>query len=178
MLKAELRVVEGAQAGTVIPLATRKFLIGREQDCQLRPSSDRVSRHHCAITVDDYTVRIRDMGSTNGTFVNGAKIEGTTALNSGDRIQVGNLVFEVAVQTAAIPAGVASVGGPHSGVPALPVAPVVAETSTQVAGSETQTELATRVLSADATVVVKGAGNLSPADVIRAKLAARKKNEP
>ena len=48
MLQAKLKVVGGRHHGKIIPLATRKFLIGREQDCHLRPNSELVSRHHCA----------------------------------------------------------------------------------------------------------------------------------
>ena len=46
MLRAELKVIGGKQDGSTIPLATKKFLVGREQDCQLRPTSESVSRHH------------------------------------------------------------------------------------------------------------------------------------
>ena len=59
MLQAKLKVVGGRHHGKIIPLATRKFLIGREQDCHLRPNSELVSRHHCAIWVDDFSVRVR-----------------------------------------------------------------------------------------------------------------------
>ena len=62
MVAAELKVVGGKHAGQVIPLNRRKFLIGREQDCQLRPNSDMVSRHHCVFSIDDFSVRLRDLG--------------------------------------------------------------------------------------------------------------------
>ena len=89
MVAAELKVVGGKHAGQVIPLNRRKFLIGREQDCQLRPNSDMVSRHHCVFSVDDYSVRLRDLGSTNGTLVNGERIRKETVLAAGDRIVIG-----------------------------------------------------------------------------------------
>ncbi len=99
MLTAVLKVVGGSNDGRLIPLTTERFLIGREQDCQLRPNNEMVSRHHCAISVDDYTVRIRDLGSTNGTSVNGELIRGQVQLKTGDRIHVGKLVLEVIVQS-------------------------------------------------------------------------------
>ncbi len=98
MVAAELKVVGGKHAGQVIPLNRRKFLIGREQDCQLRPNSDMVSRHHCVFSVDDFSVRLRDLGSTNGTLVNGEKIRRETVLEPGDRIVIGNLEFEFTVR--------------------------------------------------------------------------------
>jgi predicted component of type VI protein secretion system len=98
MVAAELKVVGGKHSGQVIPLNRRKFLIGREQDCQLRPNSDMVSRHHCVFSVDDYSVRLRDLGSTNGTLVNGERIRKETVLANGDRIVIGNLDFELVIR--------------------------------------------------------------------------------
>lgn len=108
---AELKVIEGKQQGKSIPLNAKNFLIGREQDCQLRPTSDLVSRHHCVFSQDGYTVRLRDLGSTNGTFVNGERIQGQVVLNDGDRVQIGKLAFQVSVRLtadAALPEAVTS----------------------------------------------------------------------
>ena len=101
MLNAELRVISGKQSGNVIPLVAGRFLIGREEDCHLRPSNDLVSRHHCVFKTDDYTVRVRDLGSTNGTFVNGERLRGEVMLNTGDQVKVGTLEFEVAINEVA-----------------------------------------------------------------------------
>ncbi|MEZ6057591.1 MAG: FHA domain-containing protein [Planctomycetaceae bacterium] len=97
MLKAELRVISGKQLGTLIPLQQAKFLVGREQDCDLRPNSEMVSRHHCVFSVDDYTVRVRDLGSTNGTLVNGERSRSTVVLKPGDRVTIGKLEFVVVI---------------------------------------------------------------------------------
>jgi len=98
MVSAELKVVGGKHAGQVIPLNRQKFLIGREQDCQLRPNSEMVSRHHCVFSVDDYSVRLRDLGSTNGTLVNGERIRKDVVLVAGDRVVIGNLEFELVIR--------------------------------------------------------------------------------
>ena len=97
MIAAELSVVGGKHAGQVIPLNRRKFLIGREQDCQLRPNSEMVSRHHCVFSLDDFSVRLRDLGSTNGTFVNGTRITKETILANGDHVVIGNLEFKFGI---------------------------------------------------------------------------------
>ncbi|MFN5532454.1 MAG: FHA domain-containing protein, partial [Planctomycetaceae bacterium] len=98
MLRVELKVLEGSQAGKVIPLNVRQFLIGREQDCHLRPNSELVSRHHCVFAIDDFSVRLRDLGSTNGTFLNGERLKGQAVLKAGDKVTVGKLAFEVSIQ--------------------------------------------------------------------------------
>lgn len=97
-MHVSLKVIEGKQAGTLIPLNRNKFLIGREEDCQLRPNSDLVSRHHCVFSTDDFTVRIRDLGSTNGTFVNNHRITGQVVLKQGDQIRIGKLAFEIQIR--------------------------------------------------------------------------------
>lgn len=97
MPQAELRVLSGKQSGSTISLPEGKFLIGREEDCHLRPNSDLVSRHHCVFTLDEYGLRLRDLGSTNGTLVNGERIRGAVVLSTGDRVSIGKLDFQVLV---------------------------------------------------------------------------------
>jgi predicted component of type VI protein secretion system len=97
MLKAELKVTGGTHAGKSILLSKQRFLIGRGDDCQLRPASEQISRHHCVFSIDDFTVRLRDLGSTNGTFVNDAPLKGEVILKQGDTIRVGALEFEMQV---------------------------------------------------------------------------------
>jgi predicted component of type VI protein secretion system len=97
MINAELHVLGGKHAGQVIPLNRQKFLIGREQDCQLRPNSELVSRHHCVFTVDEFSVRVRDLGSTNGTLVNDERIQKEVVLQPDDRVVVGSLEFSVRI---------------------------------------------------------------------------------
>ncbi|MFN9201126.1 MAG: FHA domain-containing protein [Planctomycetaceae bacterium] len=101
MLKVDLKVLEGRQAGKTIPVPVKQFLIGREQDCHLRPNSDLISRHHCVFSIDEFSVRLRDLGSTNGTYVNGTRIESPVTLKSGDRISVGKLTFEILIRQGA-----------------------------------------------------------------------------
>lgn len=108
MLQAVLKVVGGKQDGSLIPLTTKKFLIGREQDCHLRPGSESVSRHHCAISVDEYGVRVRDLGSSNGTLINDKRIIGVQEIHTGDRLKIGSLEFEMLVSSEGVPVGAPS----------------------------------------------------------------------
>lgn len=100
MIQAELRIAAGNKQGNSIPLPQGKFIVGREEDCHLRSNSDLVSRHHCVFTVDDFSVRLRDLGSTNGTFVNGERLKGAVNLKAGDRVLIGKLDLEVMIQEA------------------------------------------------------------------------------
>ncbi|MGE5193231.1 MAG: FHA domain-containing protein [Deltaproteobacteria bacterium] len=77
-------------------LARPEFVIGRAEDCQLQITNRFVSRHHCEVIVDerDHLVRVRDLGSQNGTFVNETPVE-ECELKDGDKLRVGCIPFEV-----------------------------------------------------------------------------------
>ncbi len=70
-MELKLKIVQGKNAGQEVAITGQKFLIGRAEDCHMRPGSDMISRHHCAIVVDQSFVAVRDFGSKNGTYVNG-----------------------------------------------------------------------------------------------------------
>jgi hypothetical protein len=72
--------------------AGRELVIGRSAECELRVPSVAASRRHAAVTRQGDDVIVRDLGSTNGTLVNGEKIPGQRALEPGDRIEVGGVV--------------------------------------------------------------------------------------
>lgn len=86
-----LKVLEGAKTGTKIAVKKDEFLVGRSQKCHLCAGSSSVSRNHCAFIRKDAAVSIKDLGSRNGTLVNGKKITEETALTSGDEIGIGTL---------------------------------------------------------------------------------------
>jgi hypothetical protein len=95
-MRASLTVLSGPLAGQKLAIPHGKLLIGREVDCHLRPDSALISRHHCVLLLDDYTLRIRDLGSTNGTFVNNHRIgSGETILLHGDNVTVGELSCQI-----------------------------------------------------------------------------------
>lgn len=79
-----------AEDGTIHPLADDVFRIGRLQDCQVRFDDPNVSRHHAEIRPSGDGYSVIDLGSTNGTLVNGVRIAGETRLNDGDTVRAGN----------------------------------------------------------------------------------------
>ena len=97
-MQVKLKVLLGKSAGKEIPIPVSRFLIGRAEDCHMRPKSDAISRNHCAILVSEDKVVIRDLNSRNGTVVNGERIETDCELKMGDRIRLGKLEFEVVIK--------------------------------------------------------------------------------
>jgi pSer/pThr/pTyr-binding forkhead associated (FHA) protein len=98
-MELRLKVLGGKQAGQEIPIAGPKFLIGRGEECQLRPNSDAVSRQHCMLQLEDGRATVCDLGSRNGTLVNDQRVEGRYTLKTGDRLTIGQLRFEVQLTT-------------------------------------------------------------------------------
>ncbi len=99
-MRVILNVVAGPQTGRAFSFEQHDtFMIGRSEDAQFCLPHDRFfSRHHCILEIVPPQAFLRDLGSTNGTFVNGMRVE-TAHLKSGDRIQGGETVLEVEVTT-------------------------------------------------------------------------------
>jgi pSer/pThr/pTyr-binding forkhead associated (FHA) protein len=102
-MKVSLVVAQGAHQGKEIPIKQAQFVIGRDPECQLRPASPMISRRHCAVLVREGKVWVRDFGSTNGTQVNGQRVEGEVELHNGDTLKADPLVFTLRVEAAAPP---------------------------------------------------------------------------
>jgi hypothetical protein len=99
-MQVNLRVLAGPYTGRVFTFDQHDtFLIGRTNDAHLSLPDDRFfSRHHCLLEIDPPRCFLRDLGSTNGTFVNGVRV-GEAFLKHGDQIQGGETVLFVEVNT-------------------------------------------------------------------------------
>ena len=97
-MHVRLKVLRGSNAGKEIPVASPKCLIGRGDDCHLRPQVDAISRHHCEILTTENEVIVRDLKSRNGTFVNGEPVVGEAVLLAGDTLKVGPIEFEALIE--------------------------------------------------------------------------------
>ena len=71
-------------------------VIGRREDCDLRIPLGDVSRKHCRFIADNDTLKLEDLGSSNGTFHNGVRIQ-EAMINAGDNVQVGPVMFVVQI---------------------------------------------------------------------------------
>ncbi len=90
------------QAGvaTPFPLAADEAIIGRHPDCEIQLDSNMVSRRHARLFHADGRVLVEDLGSGNGTFVNGGRVSGPTPLRHGDRVKVGPVLFRFEAENA------------------------------------------------------------------------------
>lgn len=82
-----------ADGGAVVPLTMNRILIGRALDCDIRFSNAVVSRHHAAIARTGGDSSIRDLGSSNGTRINGDLIAKPVPLVPGCLVTFGDLAF-------------------------------------------------------------------------------------
>src|SRR5262245_53988490 len=99
-----LRFISGKYQGGEFPLRMeREIVIGRSSDLDMVLVEDMVSRKHAKISTLGGQIVIQDLGSTNGTFVNGEKIK-KIRLKEGDRILIGTSIIKVvAVDSASSP---------------------------------------------------------------------------
>jgi anti-anti-sigma factor len=102
--RVRLVVDVGKAKGRVVEIRAAKFVIGRDERCQLRPNDEAVSRLHAVIEQRGGRVAVRDLGSTSGTILNGRMLRDETAdIAHGDRLQVGSLAFLVTIEDRAAP---------------------------------------------------------------------------
>jgi pSer/pThr/pTyr-binding forkhead associated (FHA) protein len=102
------------------PVTEPRTILGRRHDCSLRIPTKDVSRQHCEIAVEKNVVTVKDLGSSNGTFINGKRIA-EAPLAAGDRLRLGPVTFVVQIDgkpaqikpdDARVPAAAAPTQGP------------------------------------------------------------------
>ena len=106
------------QGGEAIPhdLGADDVLIGRHPECGVQLESNAVSRRHARVFVEGGGYAIEDLGSGNGTFVNGQKIEGPTQLKPQDRIKLGPVLMRFEESGGGGPAVEQNIGSTMVGV--------------------------------------------------------------
>jgi pSer/pThr/pTyr-binding forkhead associated (FHA) protein len=80
--------------GPDIPTGREPIVVGRHPRCDVRLHAPRVSRWHCCLTEIDSVVFVRDLGSTNGTLINGCGVE-AGHLRPGDELSIANLRYRL-----------------------------------------------------------------------------------
>jgi len=107
---AQLLIMSGDDAGTVIPLIENEYLLGRQRDNQIQLNDLGVSSHHARIFRGPEGYVVEDLKSRNGTWLNGTRIF-TSILRNADEIRIGatDLRYEVLFDASSVPAAPAAV---------------------------------------------------------------------
>ena len=95
-LAPRLVIESGPHKGDEYIVRKQTTLIGRHVACDLVVDDAQVSRRHCQISWDGVYCTVEDLGSTNGTFINGQPLTAAYALRPGDKVQVANVIFQFA----------------------------------------------------------------------------------
>jgi len=85
-----ITLLSGSAAGFVLPLEEGETVVGRAPDTNLQVHDESLSRAHAAFVLSGGMLSVRDLGSTNGTFIDGNRVTGERALGSGERVQLGS----------------------------------------------------------------------------------------
>jgi eukaryotic-like serine/threonine-protein kinase len=79
-------------------------VLGRGRECAIHVAADeKVSRRHCELTIEPPRLSVRDLGSRNGTYVNGTRVTGDHGLADGDALRVGDTTVRVTVRAEPVP---------------------------------------------------------------------------
>ncbi len=73
-----------------VPLPPGEYVIGRSNECEIQLDGRRISRRHAKLMIGDHDAYVADLGSMNGVFLNGRRVEGASRLSDGDGLVVGD----------------------------------------------------------------------------------------
>jgi len=95
-MDANLVLLKKNGSHKLFPLPSSVTVIGRRHNCDLRIPLMSVSRRHCQLNCDNGALKIRNLSSGNGTYVNGKRVD-ETAIQAGDSIKIGPLTFVIQI---------------------------------------------------------------------------------
>jgi len=88
-------ISQGNQAGLSAELSAGVVMIGRGADCQLILDDDYVSTRHARVVSTPNGIYVEDLGSTNGTYVNGQRITAPTTITLADTVRIGKTILKL-----------------------------------------------------------------------------------
>ncbi len=92
---AELIVLTGESETDRVRIRPQGHVIGRSADADIRIADPYSSEFHARVGIQDGHVVVHDLGSTNGTYVNGRRVTSPTSVTRGDTVQIGKTILEV-----------------------------------------------------------------------------------
>jgi len=92
-----LVVIYGQEMGRRVRVTTEPLVIGRSPKCEIQVDQESVSRNHCRIRFEGGEFLVRDLGSTNGTYVNDDLVHDEGRLRHGDQLKVGRTILKFIV---------------------------------------------------------------------------------
>ncbi len=93
-VRASLVAVKSDGSTKEVAITSPRLVVGRDSECQIRIPVADVSRRHCELLIGGDRVALRDLGSSNGSFVNGERVS-ESQLSAGDVVGVGPCLFVV-----------------------------------------------------------------------------------
>jgi predicted component of type VI protein secretion system len=94
-MDVKLVITSGAKKRQAIRLRSEETIVGRQHGCDLRIPSPDISRRHCRLSMRADCLVVEDLASSNGSYVNGVRIQGEELLRPGDLLAVGPVTFRV-----------------------------------------------------------------------------------
>ncbi|MEM7138796.1 MAG: GGDEF domain-containing protein [Myxococcota bacterium] len=92
-----LIIIYGEDMGRRVHVGTEPLIIGRSPQCEIQIDQESISRNHCRIRHHEGEFRVRDLDSTNGTYVNDDLVEAEGRLRHGDQLKVGRTILKFIV---------------------------------------------------------------------------------
>ncbi len=87
-------ILQPLKSARPIPIDRAVILVGRSGNCDVViTGSRRISRRHCCLVQSDDRFYIRDLGSTNGVWVNGRRVDSVARISAGDLVAIGDVEF-------------------------------------------------------------------------------------
>lgn len=101
-----LEIQSGKYQGRTVRVGEAELLVGRDEAAKVRIGSTEVSRRHCTLKAQSNGILVTDLGSSNGTFINGIPISGPQLLVPGDMLTIGpmQMKFPTDLSTVEMPA--------------------------------------------------------------------------
>jgi pSer/pThr/pTyr-binding forkhead associated (FHA) protein len=121
--RASLVVRQGVNAGTTYNITGAEAILGRDEETDIAVRDPEISRRHARISWQSGSYYVEDMGSTNGTFLNGDLVTSPQPLRSGDTIGVGQTLLVFQTEGDAMPAPPSAEPAYAAPPPPSPIAP-------------------------------------------------------